>query len=170
MKNHIIASQFAPILNRLNGNDLLNARANSCNLFAEFINDYTADGVEVELTEFFENSNFTSEEKSAFIENPDLIMTSAFAEFLQAVAASFFNGDLQKADDFINKAKLTFSGYSETFYFFVYPWSNCCFDAFIIRDTESEAVEMLREKFENDENPEGFESVVFLGSLEFKKA
>lgn len=168
MKNQIFETKFAPILNRLSGNDLLNARANSCNLFAEFINDYTTDGFEVELTEFFEAVTLSNDEKHEFRENPDSILTGAYNDFLSSVACAFFKNSINDADDFIKKAKFTLSGYSETFHFFVYPWSNCCFDAFVIRDEESEAVEILREKFEKDDDQNGFDNLVFLGSIEFK--
>lgn len=141
------------MLENLSKHDLVNAIFGGSNLLAQYLNDYSSDGVDTFLAEFKEgfcHDYITCEDID---ENPDMCISLAGSEFTSAFSQLFNNQyDVSDYLSIIKNAKMHFDTCTyANFYVFAESVSNACCNWYIIRaNNEYNAFEMLECEFEND--------------------
>lgn len=148
------------ILQSIDKHTLINAYFGGSNLLADYLNDYSSEGINSFIGEFIDTHwgkpymqeySYTASE---IINEPDLIIQGTSVEFLQALGRIIGQDD---CETIFRNSKMSFKG-DNSFYIYANPWSNSCCNYYIIRaDSFQEAYSDLIDTFENDfiiENPE----------------
>lgn len=143
---------YQEILQGINKQTLVDAYFGGSNLTAEYLNDYSQDGINEFIGEFID-SNWGKPcmqeypyEASEIIGNPDIIIQGAANDFMHAFGRVIGIYDCETT--FYNSKK-SFKG-SYSFYIFAVQWSNTCCSYYIIReDSFQEAYDELITEFES---------------------
>jgi hypothetical protein len=137
-----VKSVYADVINTMRSADIINGYRGSCNLLAEYINDYSNHNSFV--AEFLQEnaSKLDCNDIECILDNPDHI--------IQCAASDFYSQVNVYTDKSLSNCKYSFSS-GEKYYFYANPWSNACYDFYIIRaDNECEALEILLDEFGSD--------------------
>lgn len=153
MKNITIQSHYTEMLENFSKHDLISAIFGGSNLLAQYLNDYSSDGIETFLEEFkegFQHDYITCEDID---ETPDVCISLAGSEFTNAFSQLFNNQyDVSDYLSIIKNAKMHFDTCTyANFYVFAESTSNACCNWYIIRaNSENDAYEILGYEFERD--------------------
>lgn len=144
---------YSEILQSIDKYTLVNAYFGSCNIAADYLNDYSSEGINTFVGEFIDsnwNKPYMREyphSASELIGAPDLIVSEAANDFVSALGQVLGQSDCETI--FKNSTK-SFKGYN-SFYIYANPWSNSCCTYYIIReDSSAEALNELVAQFEAD--------------------
>jgi hypothetical protein len=138
-----VKSVYADIINTMRSSNIINAYNGSCNLIAEYLNDYSNHNNFV--AEFLQEnaSKLDCNDIECILDNPDYMM--------QCAASDFYSQVNVYTDKSLSNCKWCLSSGSENYYFYANPWSNACYDFYIIRaDNECEALDILLDEFASD--------------------
>jgi len=148
MKTATIKKGVYSILETMTSHDIINAYYGSCNLTAEYLNDYSSEAINLFIASFIDDNrndyDLTGElEIRDILENPDSILNNCANEFYSALA--YIIGDSERAEWLIKNASYHLEPWG-TFYIFANADIAC---SYIIRaDNESEAINELITRFE----------------------
>lgn len=141
------------ILQGINKHTLVDAYFGGSNLTAEYLNDYSQDGVNTFIGDFIEdhwNKPHMVEYPyyaSEIINNPDLIVQDVSKGFVSALGRLI---NCQDCETIFRNSKKSFKG-NYSFHIFAEQWSNACCTYYIIReDSFGEAYDELVAEFEAD--------------------
>lgn len=141
------------ILQSIDYSTLVNAYFGGSNITADYLNDYSSDGLNTFVGEFIDshwNKPYMMEyphSASELIESPDLVISDAASGFVYAMGEVLGQSD---CETIFRNSKKSFHG-CNSFYIFAVPWSNACCTYYIIReDSFHEAYAELVTQFEAD--------------------
>lgn len=141
------------ILQGIDKHTLVNAYFGGCNIAADYLNDYSQEGINTFVGEFI-SSNWSKPYMREYpysayelIESPDLIVQYAANGFVYALGQLI---NCQDCETIFKNSKKSFKGY-KSFHVFAVQWSNACCTYYIIReDSFGEAYAELVAEFEAD--------------------
>lgn len=139
------------ILQGISKGTLVNSYFGGSNITAEYLNDYSQEGINTFVGEFIDehwNKPHMVEyphDASEIIENPDLIIQDTANGFVYALGQLI---DCPDCETIFKNSKKSFKGY-KSFHIFAVQWSNACCKYYIIReDSFQEAYMELITEFE----------------------
>lgn len=150
IKHNVIKTIYAGILESIEYQTIIGGMNGSCNLYADYLNDFSGDAINRSVAEFLQDnvSKLDIDDIECILESPDYIIQAASTEFYNALL-SLFDGNTDTANKVLNHSDVHFDSWGN-YYVFANPWSNTCVSWFIIRaDNEADAYEWLTTKFES---------------------
>lgn len=146
MKTATIKKVYWPIVESMSVSDIRNAYFGGSNLTADYLNDYSSDGINRFLGEWMEDNLHHSELSAVdLLEKPDYLLESCASEFVSALNY-LFNGDGSRAGWAITNANCWFDAWGQ---FFVYANADTACLYIIRASNESDAYEELTTRFES---------------------
>lgn len=174
------------ILQAIATSTLTNAYFGGSNIAADYLGDYSSDGINEFIGEFIDahwNKPYMQEypySASELIENPNVIIEGATMDFMHAFGRVIGVDDCEAI---FKTSKKSFKGY-RAFYIFAVQWSNACCNYYIIREdsfsgaydeliTEFESAFIIEDRKDVTENtlhnihgaPVNIDNLVFLGEI-----
>ena len=146
MKTATINPVYWQIVSTMSPSDLRNAYFGSCNLTAEYLNDYSSDALNRFLGEWMDEHLPRSELSAVdLLEKPDYLLEHCASEFCSALGVAI--GDQSdRAEWMLRHANTWFDAWGNFYVFAMGDSANC----YIIRaENESEAFSELTTRFES---------------------